>query len=133
MDMNSTNNGSSLPSDLYTYYYYYDEGADMAGLSTEELKSVIPVAIIYGIIFLLGVTGNSLVIYCVAKYKRMKKSITNQLLLSLACADLLLTLVCVPIKVWTWWLVFCWLVYIMIIRMCHVKMIKFILIISNCN
>lgn len=56
------------------------------------------IAIIYSLVFLLGVIGNSLVIYCVAKYKRMK-SITNQLLMSLASADLLLILICVPIKV----------------------------------
>ena len=78
--------------------YYYDYNNLDKSLSPDELKEYIPIAICYGIIFLLGITGNSLVIYCIAKYKRMK-SITNQLLLSLACADLLLTLICVPIKV----------------------------------
>lgn len=61
-------------------------------------KDFIWIAIFYGLVFLLGVIGNSLVIYCIAKYKRMK-SITNQLLMSLAMADLLLILVCVPIRV----------------------------------
>lgn len=79
------------------YLLYDDYDYDMS-LTAEELMVMVPVAICYGIIFLLGITGNALVIYCVANYKRMK-SITNQLLLSLACADLLLTLVCVPIKV----------------------------------
>lgn len=64
----------------------------------ETEKEFVAVAVFYSFIFLLGIIGNTLVIYCIARYKRMK-SITNQLLLSLACADLLLTLICVPVKV----------------------------------
>ena len=82
----------------YYYYYIYDTDMDSSELTSEELRLMIPVSVFYGLMFLLGTIGNILVIYCIAKYKRMK-SITNQLLLSLACADLLLTLFCVPIKV----------------------------------
>ena len=82
----------------YYYYYIYDADMDSSELTSEELRLMIPVSVFYGLMFLLGTIGNILVIYCIAKYKRMK-SITNQLLLSLACADLLLTLFCVPIKV----------------------------------
>lgn len=82
---------------IHMYYMQYSS-SDGSLFSPEEMRRLIPVAIFYSLAFLLGVVGNTLVIYCIAKYKRMQ-SITNQLLLSLACADLLLTLVCVPIKV----------------------------------
>lgn len=75
---------------------YYDIGSD--GLTANQWKSFIITLVFYAIVFVTGITGNCLVIYCIAKYRRMK-SITNQLLMSLACADLLLILVCVPIKV----------------------------------
>lgn len=81
----------------YDYLFNNDSGSD-DGYSPSQLRKLATVAVFYGLIFLTGVVGNSLVIYCIAKYKRMQ-SITNQLLLSLACADLLLTLVCIPIKV----------------------------------
>lgn len=67
-------------------------------MTVDQFTEFIIVSIFYGLVFMLGTAGNTLVIFCIAKYKRMQ-SITNQLLLSLACADLLLTIVCVPIKV----------------------------------
>ena len=91
---NQTNNMSDLEF-YYHYIYDYEEASDF---TPAELRVMIPVAVFYGLMLLLGTIGNVLVIYCVAKFKRMK-SITNQLLLSLASADLLLTLFCVPIKV----------------------------------
>lgn len=95
------NTSTNLSNMNQTYYYYeYDYDYEDTGFTDDELLDLIPVAVFYGLVFLLGTVGNILVIYCVAKYKRMK-SITNQLLLSLACADLLLTVFCVPIKVRT--------------------------------
>lgn len=76
--------------DMYDYNY-------INTVSSIPVEEVVPVSIIYSITLLLGVVGNSLVIFCILKYQRMR-SITNILLLSLASADLLLVLICVPIK-----------------------------------
>ena len=48
--------------------------------------------------FLLGVIGNSLIVFAVFVYRRMKSS-TNIFLASLAIADLLFCLICIPVKV----------------------------------
>ena len=60
--------------------------------------TLVPVAAVYGVTLLLGVVGNILVIASILRYKRMQ-NITNIFLTSLASADLLLVLLCVPIKV----------------------------------
>lgn len=95
---NSTNNSC----DYYNYYndyncdgyeYDYDET-----VSTLPLEEIIPAGVIYGLTLLLGILGNSLVIFSISRFRRMR-SITNIFLLSLASADLLLILICVPIKV----------------------------------
>eukprot|EP00106_Octopus_bimaculoides_P006202 XP_014773644.1 PREDICTED: delta-type opioid receptor-like [Octopus bimaculoides] len=74
------------------YEYDYDKT-----VSIIPLEELVPVSIVYSITLFLGVTGNSLVIFCILRYNRMR-SITNILLLSLASADLLLVVICVPIK-----------------------------------
>lgn len=63
-----------------------------------ELEELIPVSIVYGITLIVGIIGNILVIFSVTKYELMM-TITNTFLLSLATADLLLVLICVPVKV----------------------------------
>ena len=47
---------------------------------------------------LLGVTGNLLIIFAILGYRKMK-SPTNVFLASLAFADLLLCVLCLPVKV----------------------------------
>lgn len=47
---------------------------------------------------LLGVVGNLLILVAILGYKKMK-SPTNIFLASLALADLLLCLICIPVKV----------------------------------
>lgn len=76
-------------------YYDYDYEADPENIPLDQL---VPVSIVYGITMILGLLGNSLVIFSVAKFKKMQ-NVTNMFLLSLATADLLLVMVCVPIKV----------------------------------
>ncbi|CAI9736619.1 1-like peptide receptor [Octopus vulgaris] len=78
---------------------------------------VYPVGTVYLFTLLLGMVGNSLVIFCIVKHKGMR-SITNIFLLSLACADLLLVLICVPVKgiaffsfTWTMGYVLCKMVH----------------------
>ena len=48
--------------------------------------------------FLLGVVGNTLIVVAVGGYRKMKSS-TNIFLASLAIADLLFCLICIPVKV----------------------------------
>uniref|UniRef100_A0A0L8HCA5 G-protein coupled receptors family 1 profile domain-containing protein n=1 Tax=Octopus bimaculoides TaxID=37653 RepID=A0A0L8HCA5_OCTBM len=60
------------------YEYDYDKT-----VSIIPLEELVPVSIVYSITLFLGVTGNSLVIFCILRYNRMR-SITNILLLSLA-------------------------------------------------
>lgn len=82
--------------DAYDYYEYeYDYDASVNNLPLEEF---IPSVIVYSITLLVGVVGNSLVIFSIAYYGR-QKNVTNVFLLSLASADLLLVTICVPIKV----------------------------------
>lgn len=78
-----------------SYYYDYDYTLSISSIPLAEL---IPVTLVYGVTFILGITGNSLVIFSIARYRRMK-NITNTFLLSLAIADVLLVALCVPIKV----------------------------------
>ncbi|KAG1648506.1 QRFP-like peptide receptor [Nymphon striatum] len=65
--------------------------------TTEELMELIPTTIIYSIIFLIGLIGNSLIIFVIARYRRMR-SISNIFLASLSAADLLLIIACIPVK-----------------------------------
>jgi len=88
---NTTTNGTADDEYIYTYDYF----ESTAGIPVGE---VIPVSIIYGLTLVLGTVGNSLVIICIAKYRRMR-SVTNIFLVSLSTADLLLICACVPIKV----------------------------------
>ncbi|XP_062583746.1 QRFP-like peptide receptor isoform X2 [Saccostrea cucullata] len=77
----------------YDYHYNYSyEHSDW--LPIDEL---VPSVTFYSLIGLLGIAGNVLVIVAILTFPRMK-NITNVFLLSLASADLLLVLICVPIK-----------------------------------
>ena len=75
--------------------YIYDLNAALSYIPLEEL---IPVSIFYGLTLILGIVGNLLVIFSIARYRRMR-NVTNIFLTSLATADLLLILLCVPVKV----------------------------------
>ncbi|KAF6202751.1 hypothetical protein GE061_003153 [Apolygus lucorum] len=74
--------------------YEYDYLDSVNNFNWNEL---IPTTIVYAITLILGISGNLLIIITISKYRRMK-SITNTFLASLASADLLLVLVCTPVK-----------------------------------
>nr|XP_011418396.2 gastrin/cholecystokinin type B receptor isoform X1 [Crassostrea gigas] len=78
--------------DDFNYTYSYQDSLDWL-----PLNELVPCVTFYVIIGLLGITGNSLVIIVILALPRTR-NITNLFLLSLASADLLLVLVCVPIK-----------------------------------
>lgn len=79
--------------DYYEYYYDYDDS-----INNIPLDELVPVTLTYSLTLLLGLVGNCLVIFSISYYRRMR-TVTNVFLLSLASADLLLVLICVPIKV----------------------------------
>ncbi|XP_045210937.1 cholecystokinin receptor type A-like [Mercenaria mercenaria] len=62
-----------------------------------SLESKVLLSILYGLITFMSLVGNSLVIVTFAFDKNMR-SVTNVFILSLAVADLMVTLTCVPIN-----------------------------------
>lgn len=75
-------------------YYEYDYNVSAFIFFPEELY---PTSIVYGLTLIIGILGNTLIIFTIARYSRMR-TITNVFLASLATADLMLILICVPIK-----------------------------------
>ncbi|KAL1492851.1 hypothetical protein ABEB36_011031 [Hypothenemus hampei] len=63
-----------------------------------DWAELIPTLIVYGFSFILGLTGNCLIIFTTWRYRRMH-SVTNLFLSSLASSDLLLIIFCIPVKV----------------------------------
>ncbi|KAH3698314.1 mu-type opioid receptor-like isoform X1 [Dreissena polymorpha] len=78
----------------YNYNYTYDVSDSMKHLPLVEF---LPTVIIYGIVGLMGLVGNLLVLFAIARVKRMR-TITNMFLFSLASADLLLVCLCIPVR-----------------------------------
>lgn len=95
MDNSTMDNSTMDNSSYWDYEYNYDYDAAIAHLPLNEL---IPVTIFYSITLLSGLVGNILVIISVARFKKMQNT-TNTFLLSLSTADLLLIVICVPVKV----------------------------------
>lgn len=88
-------NSSSVYNNEYDYIYEYNYNDTDFSIPAIE---IVPIGIVYGLTFLLGVIGNALVIFSIARFRRMQ-SVTNVFLLSLSTADLLVVLICVPVKV----------------------------------
>ncbi|KAL3245998.1 hypothetical protein MRX96_058028 [Rhipicephalus microplus] len=86
-DFSQISDEDDLPED-----YDYEESAWRF-----DLADLIPTAVVYGATLLLGLVGNLLIVYTVARFPRMR-SISNLFLASLASADLLIVLLCVPVK-----------------------------------
>ncbi|KAK2156609.1 hypothetical protein LSH36_209g05011 [Paralvinella palmiformis] len=95
--------GSAVTAVNFTAGYYPDEYEYdyAASIQMMPLDELVPVGLVYGLTFLLGITGNSLVIFTICRHWRLR-SPTNIFLVSLATADLLLVLVCIPIKLVKW-------------------------------
>ena len=67
-------------------------------LNTFYWDELAPPLFVYTITYILGVVGNCLLIFTIVSYRRLK-STTSVFLASLASADLLLILICIPVKV----------------------------------
>ncbi|XP_062607128.1 QRFP-like peptide receptor [Saccostrea cucullata] len=68
-------------------------------LFTYDHPEKIALISVYVIIFVLALVGNSLILLMVCLKRSTRKSITNFFLVNLAVADLLVTLVCIPLTV----------------------------------
>ena len=91
--LDNLTNREDPDAELYPDYHYNYEDSHV--LPLEEL---VPVSVAYGLTLVLGITGNILVIASVIRFRKLH-SVTNVFLLSLASADLLLVVICVPVKV----------------------------------
>lgn len=69
---------------------------DNVAASSLDIELLI-VSIVYGLTFVIGIIGNSLIVYSVIQFTRMK-SVSNMFLSSLATADLILIIFCIPVK-----------------------------------
>ncbi|XP_060554008.1 galanin receptor type 1-like [Ruditapes philippinarum] len=78
-------------------FYYY---GDLSQLRKPWLTETdyIPTVIIYGLAFLVGIVGNSLVIFAIVSDIKQRTN-TTMFLLSLASSDILFLLVCVPYEI----------------------------------
>nr|XP_022319814.1 galanin receptor type 1-like [Crassostrea virginica] len=90
--LDNLTNREDPDAELYPDYHYDYEDSHV--LPLEEL---VPVSVAYGLTLVLGITGNILVIASVIRFRKLH-SVTNVFLLSLASADLLLVVICVPVK-----------------------------------
>ena len=81
--------------DVSAFEYEYDVNESF---DTYDWAELVPAIVVYSIVLLLGISGNALIIFTIARYQRLK-TITNIFLASLASADLLLVLICVPVNV----------------------------------
>ena len=78
------------------YIYEYDLDESLATFNWSELG---PSLFVFSVTFIVGILGNSLILVAVLRHTHVKSSPVNVFLASLASADLLLILVCLPLKV----------------------------------
>ncbi|XP_066945714.1 QRFP-like peptide receptor isoform X2 [Macrobrachium rosenbergii] len=89
---NGSWNDSNFGNSSFEYEYDYD-----AALGTFFWRQLVPPLLVYSVTYVVGVVGNVLIIFTIARYRRLKTT-TNVFLASLASADLLLILLCIPLK-----------------------------------
>lgn len=66
----------------------------LTSVSFSDINQTVRI-ILYSLIFLLSVVGNTLIIAVLLRNRRMR-TVTNLFLLSLALSDLMVSLVCIP-------------------------------------
>ncbi|XP_068129250.1 neuropeptide Y receptor type 2-like [Hyperolius riggenbachi] len=74
---------------------HFSHGVNIMMDSTNTLGVQIVLIAAYSIIIILGLIGNSLVIYMIMKYKNMR-TVTNYFIANLAVADLMVDSLCLP-------------------------------------
>ena len=81
--------------DLDYQYCVYQEDLTPIRQSWAEDSAFLPTTIVYSLAFVLGVTGNTLVMFALLG-DRKARNVTSSFLVSLALADMVFLLVCVP-------------------------------------
>lgn len=84
-----------------TAYGGMDDGYEMMP-KRDPLYIVVPMTIMYSVIFVTGVIGNSITCMVIAKHKYMHTA-TNYYLFSLAVSDLILLVSGLPQEMWSIW------------------------------
>lgn len=92
----ASNRTSSDLEEGYDYVYDYDINESFSTFDWTELG---PSLVVYVLTFFIGIVGNCLILVAVIRHTHVKNSPVNVFLASLASADLLLILVCLPLKV----------------------------------
>ncbi|CAG5129085.1 unnamed protein product, partial [Candidula unifasciata] len=78
--------------------FFYKDDIEQLKKPWVQEPHFIPLVLVYGFFFIMGITGNSLVI-AVMCLGRAGPCVTFPCLVSMACADVLFLLVCVPHEV----------------------------------
>ena len=101
MELNQSsllNETTTLAIDMMSDDYFEFESENNDYYDQKLLVKLILFVPIYVITFLTGIIGNGLVIFSILTVKSLR-NITNIFLVSLATADLMLIIICVPLKV----------------------------------
>ena len=86
-----------FPEENYDMCTYYENLSQVVTPWNED-PMFFPTVIVYGVAFLLGVTGNLLVMFALLG-DRKSRNVTSSFLVSLALADLVFLMVCIPCEV----------------------------------
>ena len=78
---------------IQPYYSYND--TDTGGPEPMPMYARIIITIMYSTITIVAVGGNGIVCYIVLAYQKMR-TVTNFFIVNLACADLLMAILCIP-------------------------------------
>ena len=95
-DVEAYDPASFIPLDpaLFDYTFYMPDLSSMHQTWTDD-RAFLPSTITYGLTFAVGLTGNILVVLALAA-DRKARNVTSTFMVSLALADLLFLLVCIP-------------------------------------
>ena len=96
LTLNESKNAFINESSEEEYEYDYDYEESIVTFDWSELG---PSIFVFGITFIIGILGNCLILVAVIRHTHVKNSPVNVFLASLASADLLLILICLPLKV----------------------------------
>jgi len=77
-------------------YFIYVTDLDLVRKSWTDDRAFYPSTLTYGLTFALGLIGNILVLVALLGDRKSSRNVTTILMVSLAIADLLFLLVCVP-------------------------------------
>ncbi|KAL4216733.1 hypothetical protein ACF0H5_024456 [Mactra antiquata] len=92
-----TNETRSNTSRDFDYIYEYLLSLDLNSNIYLDLGTLnIVLIILYGLIFITGLFGNTFVIFVIVKFKSMR-TLTNYFLVNLAIGDIFVLLICIPI------------------------------------